>query len=186
MDWPANPLWDDSVALYRRPGVEAACLELQRRYGLDVNLVLFCCWLGRAGIVLEPALLTAALATTSGWQAEVVRPLRALRNRLKAKLVDPDSDSVVEGWPGLAGEVRRRALDLELDAERLGQLALHRVVEGHRPGESPGPELAFRNLCRYWSFDERDRHALGVVLDAAFPETPSTELSARLATLGPS
>ncbi|MDF2782313.1 MAG: hypothetical protein K0S96_2118, partial [Geminicoccaceae bacterium] len=26
MDWPANPFWDYSVELYRRPGVEAACI----------------------------------------------------------------------------------------------------------------------------------------------------------------
>ena len=30
--WPHELFWDYSVALYSRPGVEAACIELQRRH----------------------------------------------------------------------------------------------------------------------------------------------------------
>ena len=32
--------WDFSVGTYRRPGVADACLSLQDRYGLDVNVLL--------------------------------------------------------------------------------------------------------------------------------------------------
>jgi len=40
-----NPFWDFSLAVYRRPGVAAACLRLQDEAGVDVNLLLYFCWL---------------------------------------------------------------------------------------------------------------------------------------------
>ncbi|MGI9492931.1 MAG: TIGR02444 family protein, partial [Geminicoccaceae bacterium] len=50
MDWPESPFWDYSLSLYGRPGVEQACLELQRRHGLNVNLLLFAFWLADRGV----------------------------------------------------------------------------------------------------------------------------------------
>ena len=82
MAWPANPFWDYALDLYRRAGVERACLELQGRHGLDVNLVLLCCWLGRRGIETDEAWMRAATAAVERWQAEVIRPLRAARGGL--------------------------------------------------------------------------------------------------------
>jgi uncharacterized protein (TIGR02444 family) len=185
MDWPDNPFWDYSVELYRRPGVEAACLELQRRHGLDVNLVLLCCWLASRGVELDPATLREARHTVASWQAEVVRLLRALRQRLKARLADPEPRSVVERWPGLAAAIRERALAMEIDGERLAQLGLCRAVDGLPQSARPGVALAGVNLRRYWQFDGRDRHALRTLLGAAFPAAEAGELEAGLEWLGP-
>ncbi|HSA82280.1 MAG TPA: TIGR02444 family protein [Geminicoccaceae bacterium] len=180
MAWPANPLWDYAVELYGRPGVEAACLELQRRHGVDVNLVLLCCWQATRGAELDPAALSRAKTAVASWQAEVVRPLRALRQRLRARLVDPEPGSVVELWPDLAAALRERALDLEIDGERLAQLGLYRAASGLAAPAAPGPALASANLRRYWEFDRRDRHALGILLGNAFPEAGPDELEASL------
>jgi uncharacterized protein (TIGR02444 family) len=180
MEWPANPFWDYSVALYGRPGVEAACLELQRRHGLDVNLVLLCCWQATRGVELDPAALSRASAAVASWQAEVVRPLRALRQRLRATLVDPEPGGVVELWPELAAAIRERALALEIDGERLAQLGLCRAVSGLPARAAPGVTLAGANLRRYWQFDRRDRHALGALLGEAFPNAPPNALEASL------
>ena len=184
MDWPDNPFWDYSLKLYERPGVEAACLDLQRRHGLDVNLVLLCCWQASRGVELDAAALREAHDAVASWQAEVVRLLRALRQRLKARLVDPEPRSVVERWPGLAAAIRERALALELDGERLTQLGLHRAVQGLEPRASPGAALAVVNLRRYWQFDRRDRHALRSLLSTAFPGAGPDELEAGLDWLG--
>jgi uncharacterized protein (TIGR02444 family) len=184
MDWPHNPFWDYSVELYRRPGVEAACLELQRRHGLDVNLVLLCCWLASRGVELDQATLRAARHAVASWQAEVVRLLRAVRQRLKARLTDPEPGSVVERWPGLAAALRERALALEIDGERLAQLGLCRAVEGLPQSARPGVTLAGANLRRYWQFDGRDRHAMRTLLGAAFPAAGTGELEASIDGLG--
>jgi hypothetical protein len=84
--------------------------------------------------------LSRAEAAVASWQAEVVRPLRALRRRLKVRLADPEADSVAALWPELTGDLRARALALELDGERLAQLALEpaRSPTG-RPRRRPGP-----------------------------------------------
>jgi uncharacterized protein (TIGR02444 family) len=183
MDWPANPFWDYSVELYRRPAVEAACLELQRRHGLDVNLVLLCCWQARLGGRLDRALLARAAEVVASWQAEVVRPLRALRRRLKARLADPEPDGVVEHWPAIASEIREQALALEIAGEHLAQLGLSRALVGLAPSAPPGVALAAANLHACGWFDARDRHALRVLLANAFPEAAPAELEASLAWL---
>jgi len=183
MDWPANPLWDYALALYRQPEVEAACLELQQRHGLDVNLVLLCCWQGSRGGALDPATLRRAKAAVASWQAEVVRPLRALRRRLKVRLADPEAGSVAALWPELAGDLRGRALALELDGERLAQLALARALADPPPAAAPGAALAAANLRLYWRFDGRDRHALRIVLAQAFPDAATAEIAAALTGL---
>jgi uncharacterized protein (TIGR02444 family) len=183
MDWPANPFWDYSVALYRHPGVEAACLELQRRHGLDVNLVLLCCWQARRGVALDRALLARVGDVVASWQTEVVRPLRTLRRQLKARLADPEPGSVVELWPGLASAIREQALALEIEGEHLGQLGLSRAVDGLPTSAPPGVALAGANLQACWPFDAQDRHALRALLANAFPEARVPEIEASLAWL---
>ena len=184
MRWPAEPFWDYSLQLYRQPGVEAACLELQRRHGLDVNLVLLACWLGSQGIALDPATLAKAERAAEPWRREVVGPLRALRRHLKVALADPEPGSVAEGWPELVGEVRARVLALELDAEHLTQLCLARVAGDLPAGAVPGGSLAGANLGVCWRFEPRDRAALTTLLSAAFPGSSPAELQASLGWLG--
>lgn len=183
MDWPPNPFWDYSLALYRDPAVEAACLELQRRHGLDVNLVLLCCWQASLGGALDAGSLERAQEAVASWQAEVVRPLRALRQRLKVRLAQPEPDSIAACWPELAGSLRSRALALELDGERLAQLALAQALPGPPAGAPPGVALAGANLRHYWSFDGRDRHALQSLLTAAFPTATPTAVAAAIGRL---
>ncbi|MGH6960545.1 MAG: TIGR02444 family protein, partial [Dongiaceae bacterium] len=104
----ANPFWDFSLALYGKPGATPALLGLQDRVGLDVNLLLYACWAGSQGRVLSAADLAAVEAAAAPWQAEIVRPLRALRRRLKG------------GFPGLAADAvetwRKRLGELEIEA----------------------------------------------------------------------
>jgi len=37
-----NPFWDFSLAVWGREAVKPACLALQARHGIDVNILLFC------------------------------------------------------------------------------------------------------------------------------------------------
>jgi uncharacterized protein (TIGR02444 family) len=40
-----NDFWRFSLRIYRAPGVADECIAVQERYGIDVNLMLFCAWL---------------------------------------------------------------------------------------------------------------------------------------------
>jgi uncharacterized protein (TIGR02444 family) len=170
LDWPANPFWDYALALYRQDGVERACLDLQERHGLDVNIVLLCCWLASRGIEAEREWLKAAIAAVGPWHRQVVRPLRAMRRRLKAELAGACAGSVPSRWPELTAGLRQRVLALEIDGERLEQLLLADRAAGLRATAAPGADLAFRNLRRYRRFTREDRPALQALLGAAFPQ----------------
>lgn len=136
--------WNFSLGLYGRPGVPAACLALQDGLGLDVNLLLFCCWHGQAGRRLEEADLRRAMTAAEPWQREVVQPLRAVRRRLKAG-VAPVSAAESEA-------LRRKVNDLELEGERIAQAVLEALpapAAGRRP-------VAGENLALYVTLMGRD------------------------------
>ena len=79
-----NPFWQFSLSVYAGPAVAAECLELQRRFEIDVNLLLFCAWMGSAHKVpMSDEHLTAMEASVAVWHEKVVRPLRAARQDLK-------------------------------------------------------------------------------------------------------
>jgi uncharacterized protein (TIGR02444 family) len=174
--WPRELFWDYSVALYGRPGVEAACLELQQRHRIDVNLVLLCLWLGERGTALDGEALARLCHAADRWQLEVVRPLRTLRRRLKGRLADAEPNSIAGDWPGLAASVRERAIALEIDAEHLEQVHLGRVAAGLPASAASGPALAGANLRHYWRFDRRDHKALRTLLEQAFPQAGASDL----------
>lgn len=176
-DWPPSPFWDFSLAVYGRSGVEAACLELQRRHDLDVNLLLWCCWLATRGVRLDEAAAAHAGRAALDWQREVVRPLRALRRRQKARLADPDAGSVPDLFPELAGAFRARVLALEIDGEHLEQLLLTHFAAGFSADAAPGVGLAAANLRRFWTFAPADRDALAAILGAVFPDAGSAALA---------
>ena len=159
--WPASDFWDWSLTVYARPGVAGACLALQERHGVDVNLLLFAVWAGSAGRVLEPAAMRAAIDRVRRWQAEIVQPLRALRRRMKGDAHGLD--------PALASTVRARIAAAELDAEHAEQIALAGLATV--AATVPAGAAISGNLAAYaaaagliWS--ETDRQALDVLVEA--------------------
>lgn len=170
-DFPDNPLWDFSLAVYGRGGVAEACLALQDRHGLDVNLLLLCCWAGAQGHALEAAEVARLMAAVADWHREVVRPLRGVRRWLKTQGA---------ASAGLAGPVRRTIKEKELEAERIEQLLLYRALgqapEAKAPWEE-APTLAAKNLRLYFGLsgiepDAADKAALVALLRGAFPSLP--------------
>lgn len=102
-----HPLWDFALTLYARPGVEAACLRLQDKAGLDVCELLWLCWLERHG--LAPAGdVVQHLDPVRTWQREMTYPLRRQRRALK---------TIVSANPELA-RLRQTIKDAELLAEQ--------------------------------------------------------------------
>lgn len=111
----SHPFWTFSLSVYARAGVEQACLALQEA-GADVNLLLFCCWLGGEGRQLDKRQLKQLMSAVSVWQEEVLAPLRRARRAVK------------KGIPGMPQEwgarLSRGIIAAELDAEYVEQLLL--------------------------------------------------------------
>jgi uncharacterized protein (TIGR02444 family) len=135
----ANAFWDFSCAVYAAPGVREACLALQDRFAFDVNLALLCSWVGaERGGSMGAHDLAAAAALVGGWQSEVVRPMRDVRQRMKSSALMAD--------PAVAS-LRGRVAEIELEAERLQQAMLFRWADPLWPerGTRPGG-MALANL----------------------------------------
>jgi uncharacterized protein (TIGR02444 family) len=117
-----SPFWRFSLKAYAAPGVAEECLDLQERFGLDVNLLLFAAYLGAAeGVTLSADDVAAAAGIVGTWHAETVRGLRALRRALKPACQDPQN-----AWRGPTAALRNQVKASEVEAERIEQAMLWR------------------------------------------------------------
>jgi uncharacterized protein (TIGR02444 family) len=86
-----NPFWDFSLAVWGREAVEPACLALQERHGLDVNLLLFCGWAGRRGRALGAADIERLIEAARPWRAATVLPRNGSRISRPPPRAPPDA-----------------------------------------------------------------------------------------------
>src|SRR5690606_31712607 len=75
-------LWAFALALYARPGVAAACLQWQRDFAADVNVLLAAAWLASRGHRWPRADVAALCADCHTWRTQALLPLRATRRAL--------------------------------------------------------------------------------------------------------
>lgn len=150
VDGEAAAFWRFAVAVYARPGVEAACLSLQDTHGFDVPMTLFCAYAGLRRGRLPEAALTAAIAASTVWRVDVVAPLRAIRRRMKTALEAADGASSATAAPRLpptAPGVRAQVKAAELAAEE-AQIRL--LAQWAASAQGPaGPAAADANFARY-------------------------------------
>jgi len=175
---PQN-FWNFSLGLYGKPGVAPALLSLQDALGLDVNMLVLCCWAGSQGRPLTPADLNAVVAVAEPWQAEVVVPLRALRRRLKGGFPPLPPDRVEAYRKGFS--------DLEIEGEHIAQEAMERAMDS-LPKSAPAradAALTAANLRAYLAHQQKEigateSAALKTILQGCFPDSPASEISAAL------
>jgi uncharacterized protein (TIGR02444 family) len=152
---------------------------LQDNYGMDVNLLLLCCWCGTQGLELSREWFSSVLAQHEllAWRRQCIEPLRQIRRQIKA-LQLPGVDA--EGRGRLALELQQ----LELQAERLEQDYLLVLLPQSGPALVPAhlrPGLLCRNMRAYWAcmgLQSMPEAGLAAFLRAAFPAISAAELSA--------
>lgn len=169
-DFPDHPFWDFSLDVYMSEGVGAACLELQDAHELDVNVLLFCIWVGASG---RGALSQDQMSTVTGavkvWHHDVVRALRGVRTLMKG--------GVGSSPPELTESLRQRIQKAEIDCEHAEQLMLAGSVD-LTADDSRSPERrladAISNIGTYFNTfgeaSDTDRGNLSHILGVAFPE----------------
>jgi uncharacterized protein (TIGR02444 family) len=178
-DFLPHPFWNFSLELYAGEGVAEACLDLQERRGCDVNILLFCCWLGASGRpTLTAERLRAILKASDQWQASIVRPLRDVRRLLKDQ---PWSDAL----PETVDAVRHRVAEAELAAEHAEQLKLAGLhappADRDRPIEkrlrAAVGNLGVYAVCLGVVPDTRDRLAVVTLMKGTFPTLLPDEIA---------
>jgi uncharacterized protein (TIGR02444 family) len=121
-----SPFWRFSLKFYALPGVAPACIGLQDRAGVDVNVLLFLLWNAAQGRVLDAAEVREVERLVGAWREMTVVPLRAVRRALKSppRVVPPNA----------AEAFRARIKQVELEAERLQQEAMYELAASGRFG----------------------------------------------------
>lgn len=164
--------WDFSVRTYRCDGVPQACLGLQNECGTDVNVLLFCCWVGASRGEFQTATYETVMAFSRSWADHVVRPLRSVRTWMKTTAC-PD--------PLLPGEecmdLRERIKRVEFEAEQLQENVMQSMLDSIPPVAMSATEQvhnAVLNLQRYCSsenisWNDKTQERLIRILRAALP-----------------
>jgi uncharacterized protein (TIGR02444 family) len=136
-----NEFWRFSLAVYKPADVAAECLALQEAIGLDVNLLLFCAWLGTRAIALSRSDIEAASRVVAPWHTSVVRPLRGVRRHIKTQYGDAFEN------------FRSRVKDDEQQAEQIEQAMLFAYAQGIQSAHSglDHHDAIARNVAEYIS-----------------------------------
>jgi len=114
-----SPFWNFSIVVYGSSSVQNECLNLQDQFGLDVNLILLCAFLGAGhGVALTSNDIASARQIVGQWNEDIVKPLRAARRHLKT-IELRDADAVKA-----AALLRAQVKSAELESERIEQLML--------------------------------------------------------------
>lgn len=156
----ARDAWEFACRLYTRPGVEAACQDLQNRRHLDPVWLLALCWqaVREAGVV-ESARIAQLDQMLQGWREQVIIPLRRLQLRL-----EHDAHASLP-----AHRLRRALLDTELYGKRLALQWLAQQLYADKRATSTAHQDAMQSLLNYWhlrhtfptsSDDQRSLHCV--------------------------
>jgi uncharacterized protein (TIGR02444 family) len=156
-----------ALHIYEDAQVASACLSLQNRYGLDVNVLLFAAY---AGAVMACPLSAADAANAQGlvsqWHDDIVLPLRAVRRRLKSGPKPAPSD--------LTEALRDKIASVEIEAELVELSRLNVLAEALPPAVPGCPrdcaasalETTLREIACHEP-DDDDRIAIGTISAAA-------------------
>ncbi len=131
-----NDFWRFSLAVYGQVEVAKECLELQQTIGIDVNILLFCAWMGTRTFALDRKEIEVASRAVAAWHENVVRPLRGVRQQVKT-LHREDFESF-----------RARVKDIELEAEQIEQAILFAYSKSLRPSPDNRDAVA-QNVKNY-------------------------------------
>ena len=114
----SQSLWNFSLAVYANKAVQDECLALQDEFGLDVNLILLCSYLGAVhGVTLTAEETASARDVVRQWHDDIVRPLRVARRSLKP----------IERQD--AQRLRAQIKAAELESERIEQTMLQQWAD---------------------------------------------------------
>ena len=135
------PHWDYALRLYMMPGVSEACLELQDRHGVDVNVLLLALFHRHNGGEVSDALLERMDAAGAEIRRLAVLPLRHIRRSIKEH---PEAMARL-------GALRDKVKALEITAEREQQDCIAAVLRAETRQPAQSPEEVVRAVIGHYS-----------------------------------
>lgn len=147
MDFPNSDFWNYSTQIWTLPEVEAICLDLQNNYGANINMLLYCCWVGDKKLSLNDDDLQVLLDTVQPWQT-IIKPLRDSRKMMQQHLIAMPANMV--------DQTVNNITEMELNAEHMSQMALEKALNLKKispclepSSDDAGIECSLSNLKSY-------------------------------------
>jgi len=120
MDFPNSEFWNYSTQAWTLPEVEAICLALQNDIDANINILLYCCWVGDKNRRLNDDDLQTLLDTIQPWQT-IIKPLRESRKMIQQQAIAMPTR--------LKDQTITNMSEMELNAEHMAQLALEKALK---------------------------------------------------------
>jgi uncharacterized protein (TIGR02444 family) len=148
--------------------VPDACLHLQNRHDVDVPVVLFAAFVGAVRRqALTATGVNAARGRVDAWHREVVRPLRAVRQRLKTGPAPAPNEATAR--------LRSQVQKIEIDAELIELDELDALIPELEPIPASGSAaecafMAIETAVKTYSdtaLDDQDRQAIDTIAGTA-------------------
>jgi len=153
----AGPHWDFALKLYGGEGVSPACLVLQDRAGIDVNVLLVALYAAHIGKGVGAAEIAALDVAGEPIRNGVVVPLRTVRRQMKGADFGPATE-----------QARNKVKVAELAAEQLEQAALAAVVTKWANGAVSAEAVVAAAVAHYGRPEDDDiRSAMALIARAA-------------------
>jgi uncharacterized protein (TIGR02444 family) len=148
-----GPHWSFALTLYARPGVAEACLLLQHRAGVDVNILLFALYAAtERGVGLTVRELEDMDGAVAAWRRDIIHPLRSIRRRLKTgPLPAPSTTTEALRSEIKASELRAERIEQAILMQWLGQRA------GHATDRATEPGAVIEGVVTYYANQSRTR-----------------------------
>ena len=143
MDYPNSEFWNYSTQIWTLPGIEPVCLEFQNNYDANVNILLYCCWVGDKKLSINDDDVQVLLDTAQPWQT-IIKPLRDSRKMMQQNLMAMPSEMIEQTTSNIC--------EMELNAEHMEQLALEKALNLSQVTpctDTSNIECSLNNLNRY-------------------------------------
>ncbi len=161
--------------LQAQPLVNNTLLSLQQRLQLNINVLLFCCWIAERGLKpLNKKELRDILAVISPWHNQIVLALKKLRKCLQQQVSKPTLH-----------KISKLIIEKEITANHIEQMILNDIMLKSIAKRSPEQRFAdaCKNITVYCKelpngMDHQDTEAIKQLLCAIFPYIDAEQITA--------
>ncbi|MDH5765093.1 MAG: TIGR02444 family protein [Gammaproteobacteria bacterium] len=181
MKFPPSKFWNYSINTYQLPTIERVCLKLQQLYDADINILLYCCWVGEKHILLDEKDIEKLIYVGQPWQTNILVHIRNAHHTLNTSNVTLAED-VLE-------ETRKSISEMEINAEHMAQLALEKAINlRNKPRNKhlDSRDCALHNLQHYFQqlkpSDDKEANRLIQEIIFALPSDNTTSTQPALTT----
>lgn len=171
---PDHPFWQFSCWVYQEHSLKFACLKLQDQLNMNVNFILFACWLATNGRGrLQVADFSRLDQLTATWRQFITLKLRSFRQSLARQVTAHNRSNLIN-------VVQQE----ELAAEQIEQLMLAHNFASILPRERTGLQKAsdaansLQNYAHHLDVNLRAEECrwLADILQAIFPRISTTDI----------